>query len=246
MLQIQQASAQGGKSFLKEGDALRKQQRLEEALERYDLAVQVDPKLLKAYEMRSEVYDLLGRRAEWASDRRRMSELDPGNAEYAATAAKAYHDIDSFAVAVQLADKALKVDRKHMAALQTLARSSLALGDIDRAVEASDAALALKATTDTYFIHGLVRTATRDYRTAEFDLEKVLSWNHLYEPAYVALAEVQLKLYEQYGGETMRMRTLDKAIEKCTRAGTEPAEHRCPVHPQQGPGLAEGVCARHR
>ncbi|MCE2907315.1 MAG: hypothetical protein LW712_00555, partial [Burkholderiaceae bacterium] len=57
---------------------------------------------------------------------------------------------------------------------------------------AADAALALKATTDTYYLHGLVRTATRDYKTAEFDLDKVVEWNPMYEAAYVAQSEVQL------------------------------------------------------
>jgi tetratricopeptide (TPR) repeat protein len=83
---------------------------------------------------------------------------------------------------------------------------------------ASDKALDVKATTDTYYLHGLVRTALRDYRTAETDLEKVIEWNYLYEDAYIALAEVQLALYEGYSGPTMQMRTLDKAVEKCSTA----------------------------
>jgi tetratricopeptide (TPR) repeat protein len=105
-----------------------------------------------------------------------------------------------------------------MQAMQAKVRACLALNDLDCASTAADAALALKATTDTYYLHGLVRTATRDYKTAEFDLDKVVEWNPMYEAAYVAQSEVQLKLYEQYTGPTMQMRTLEKAIEKCTRA----------------------------
>ncbi|MFN6117563.1 MAG: caspase family protein [Flavobacteriales bacterium] len=107
---------------------------------------------------------------------------------------------------------------KHMQAMQAKVRACLALNDLDCASSAADAALALKATTDTYYLHGLVRTATRDYKTAEFDLDKVVEWNPMYEAAYVAQSEVQLKLYEQYTGPTMQMRTLEPAIEKCTRA----------------------------
>jgi tetratricopeptide (TPR) repeat protein len=110
------------------------------------------------------------------------------------------------------------VNGKHMQAMQAKVRACLALNDLDCASSAADAALALKATTDTYYLHGLVRTATRDYKTAEFDLDKVVEWNPMYEAAYVAQSEVQLKLYEQYTGPTMQMRTLEKAIEKCTRA----------------------------
>jgi tetratricopeptide (TPR) repeat protein len=212
------AMGQGGKAFLKEGDALRKEQRLDEALEKYSLAIRVDPNLLKAYQARADVYELLGKQLECARDRRSVASLDASEPEYGAIAALAFLEVDSAAVAMALCEQALRVDPKDMSALQAKVRAALALGDLDKATQASDAALALKATTDTYYLHGLVRYALRDYKTAEFDLDKVLEWNHLYEPAYVALSEVQLQLYEQYSAPAMRVRTLEKAIEKCTRA----------------------------
>ena len=210
--------AQGGKAFLKEGDTFRKNGELEKALEKYDLAIQVDPKLIKAIQARSEVNELLGNKLQVAQDRRRIALLEPGEALYAANAAKSFLEIDSAATARALCEMALAVDRKDMDALQTLTRACLALGDLDRAVQASDEAINIKGTTDTYYLHGLVRAAMHDYKTAETDLDRVLEWNHMYEPAYVALAEVQLKLYGQYTGPTMQMRTLEKAIDKCTVA----------------------------
>jgi tetratricopeptide (TPR) repeat protein len=147
-----------------------------------------------------------------------VAELDPAEPKYAAAAAKAYVELGDMAMAEELCTRALKVDPKCMDALQARVRIALAKGDVDDAVANADAALALKATTDTYHLHGLARMASRDYKTAEFDFDKVIEWNYLYEPAYVALAETQLKLYEQYSGSTMQTRTLEKAIEKCTRA----------------------------
>jgi tetratricopeptide (TPR) repeat protein len=210
--------AQGGKTFLKEGDAYRKDGDLVKALEKYDLAISVDPAFIKAYQARAEVNVLLGNKAMVAADRGKLAELDPADADLVASAAKAYMEIDSIPKAKELCDRALLIDRKNMEALQTLTRACLAMGDLDCASTASDAALALKGTTDTYYLHGLVRAAVRDYNTAESDLDRVLEWNHMYEPAYVALAEVQLKLYEQYSGPTMQMRALEKAIDKCTLA----------------------------
>lgn len=210
--------AQGGKSFLKEGDALRKQMQLEQALEKYDLAIRVEPGLLKAYQSRADVYQLLGRSLDHARDRRTVASLDPTEPAYGAAAAMAFLEVDSAQEALRLSEQALKVNPKNMQALQANVRASLAMGDLDRASKSADAALALKATTDTYYLHGLVRTALGDHKTAEFDLDKVLEWNYMYEPAYVALAEVQLALYEEYSAPTMRMRTLEKAIAKCTRA----------------------------
>lgn len=210
--------AQGGRSFLKEADAFRKQLRLDEALERYDLAIRVDDKLIKAYEGRAKVYELQNRLLDQARDLRTMARLDPAEAGHSAAAAMAFLSLDSAAEALALSEQALRVDPKNMAALQAKVRAALAFGDLDNASQAADAALALKATTDTYYLHGVVRHALRDHRTAEFDLEKVLEWNHMYEPAYVVLSEVQLALYEQYSAPTMQMRTLEKAIAKCTRA----------------------------
>ena len=218
LLALAPVSAQSGSAFFKEGEKLRAQQQLEPALEKYGLAIQVDPKLTKAYVARAEVYGLLGRKAERAADLAAAHVADPGDADAAATAAMAYLEIDSARKALTLAEDALRVNAKHMQAMQAKVRACLALNDLDCASSAADAALALKATTDTYYLHGLVRTATRDYKTAEFDLDKVVEWNPMYEAAYVAQSEVQLKLYEQYTGPTMQMRTLEKAIEKCTRA----------------------------
>lgn len=211
-------SAQGGKAFLKEGDTFKKAGDLDQARERYTLAIGVDPKLLKAYLGRAEVSMLLGDGAAAASDLRKASELDPAEPAHAVAAAKAFHDLGDHAEAVRLCETALRRDPKRMDALLALARASLAMGDLDRATAAADRALAVKATTDSYYMHGVVRHATGDYRTAEADLEKVIGWNHLYEPAYVALAETQLALHDQYTAHALRMRTLEKAIEKCTRA----------------------------
>lgn len=211
-------SAQSGKAFFKEGEKLRAEQQLEQAIEKYGLAIAVDPAMLKAYQARADVFALLGRKAECARDLGKAAQLDPGEVEYATAAAKAYLEIDSAIRASFYCDQALRVEPKHMEALMTKVRACLAMNDLDCAAKTSDAALAQKGTTDTYFMHGVVRTATRDYKTAEFDLDKVIEWNPLYEPAYVALSEVQLFLYEQYTGPTMKMRTLEKAIEKCTRA----------------------------
>lgn len=210
--------AQGGKAFLKEGDAYRKAGQLEKALEKYDLAISVDPRSVKAFAARSEVNELLGRKLEVAQDRKRIAALEPADAVHAANAARSYLEVDSPAVARMLCDRALAIDRKNMEALQTRVRACLVLQDLDCAATSSDDAVALKGTTDTYFLHGLVRTALRDYTTAESDLDRVLDWNHMYEPAYVAQAEVQLHLYERYSGPTMQMRALEKAIDKCSTA----------------------------
>lgn len=210
--------AQGGKAFVKEAEAALKLNDLERARERYTLAIEVDPRLTKAYLGRAEVARLQGDKAQMASDLHRVAELDPAEPEHAAQAAAAFLEIDSVRSALALCEQALRVNAKHMGALQVQVRAALAANDLDLATSASDKALAVKATTDTYFLHGLVRYATKDLATAEFDLDKVIEWNYLYEPAYVASAEVQLALYDRYSGNTMQMRTLEKAIARCTRA----------------------------
>ena len=183
------ASAQSGKAFFKEAEALREAQQLSEALEKYGLAVQVDPGMIKAYQARAEVYVLLDKPEEAAADLRKVHELQPGDAGHAARAAKAYLDLGRSQEALELCNKALAIDPKSMEALQAKVRVCLALNDLDAAAAASDAALAQKGTTDTYYLHGLVRMAQRDYRTAETDLERVIEWNYLYEDAYVALRD---------------------------------------------------------
>jgi len=210
--------AQSGKAFLKEGDKLLAQQQFEQAVEKYGFAIRTDPKLVKAYTGRADAYGSMGRMAERAADLAQVAHLLPADPLAAITASAAYSDLDSTARAFTLAEQAVRVAPKNQAAQMALARACLKKGDLDCAVHAADRALAIKATTDSYYLHGLVRFATKDLKTAEFDLDKVIEWNHLYEPAYVALSEVQLALYEVYTGPTMKARTTEKAIEKCTRA----------------------------
>ncbi len=210
--------AQGGKAFLKEAESLVASQQFTEALEKYGLAIQVEPELVKAYQGRAALLLMLDRKEDAAADMRKAFELDPRKAAVGASAARAFLDAGKPDEALGLCDRALAVDRKSMEALQVKVRICLALNDLDCATAASDAALARKATTDTYYLHGLVRIALRDYRTAETDLEKVIAWNPLYEAAYVALGEVYLNLYREYTGPTMRMRTLEKAAERATTA----------------------------
>ncbi|HRH37105.1 MAG TPA: tetratricopeptide repeat protein [Flavobacteriales bacterium] len=217
-LAIPQLHAQSGKAFFKEGEKLREAQQFEPAIEKYTFAIRTEPGMIKAYQARAEVYGLLGKQREQAIDLGQVAKLDPSEPDNAVAAADAFLAIDSAARSLAFCEQALLVAPKNQQALITKTKACLELGDLDGATKSSDEALAIKATTDTYFLHGLVRTATRDYKTAEFDLDKVLEWNHLYEPAYVALSEVQLFLYEQYSGSTMKARTVDKAIEKCTRA----------------------------
>ena len=210
--------AQSGKSFFKEGEEFRKNQQLDKAVERYGLAIQVDPAMVKAYQARAEVLEVLGRHTEAVADRRKVAELDPADPLNPAAAANSCLTLQEYAEARSWCDKALTADGKCMPALQTKVRACLALNDLDCASATADAALALKATTDTYYLHGLSRMATRDYPTAESDFEKVIEWNYLYEDAYISLAEVHLLMYAQYSGPTMQMRTLDKAVEETTTA----------------------------
>lgn len=212
------AVAQSGKAFLKEADKLMADQLFEQALEKYGFAIRTEPKLVKAYMGRAEAYGSLGRAADRANDLAQVAALMPEEPAHAIAASGAFLDLDSVPRAKALAEQATRVGPKNQAAQMALSRACLRAGDLDCATKAADQALAIKATTDSYYLHGIVRSATKDYKTAEFDLDKVIEWNHLYEPAYVAVSEVQLALYDLYSGPTMKARTLEKAIEQCTRA----------------------------
>lgn len=207
---------QDGKPFFKEAEKLRAAGQLDKALEQYDLAVHVSPDYVKAYQGRAAVYLAQGRNAERVADLRKVAELAPKDPEVLHDAADACLDLGEAREALAYCDRALAVSPKAMEALQTKVRACLALKDVDQAVATADAALALKGTTDTYYLHALARMAIGDHTTAAADLDQVLAWNHLYEPAYVALGEAQLQLHDQYRGSSMQMRALEKGITTTT------------------------------
>lgn len=189
---------------------------LDAALEQYGFAIRVDPDNVKALLGRASLYLDMGRMEDRMADMETVARITPGDADNLTLAASACLDAKAPDKALHYADEALKVKPKAMDALQTKVRACLALNDVPGALAAADAALALKATTDTYYLHALSRMASGDYATADVDLDKVLEWNHLYEAAYVASGETQLRLYSTYRGVSMQMRALEKAIDQGT------------------------------
>lgn len=212
------AVGQGAKAFIKEAEALVKDGNLTEAIARYTLAVQVDPKNLKALAGRADLYDRTGRGSDAANDLKAIVELDPSNAENANKAAWALYNLKRLTEAKAMCDKAIAADPDHLMALQCRTRTCLALKDLDCAHASAEAALKVKRTTDTHYLHGLVAHERREYSKAAEDFQQVIDWNYLYEQAYVAHAETQLKMYEGYTASTMQMRTLEQAVTRTTTA----------------------------
>lgn len=209
-------TAQDGKAFVKDALKMQAAGQLDAALEQYGFAIRVDPDNVKALLGRASLYLDMGRMEDRMADMETVARITPGDADNLTLAASACLDAKAPDKALHYADEALKVKPKAMDALQTKVRACLALNDVPGALAAADAALALKATTDTYYLHALSRMASGDYATADVDLDKVLEWNHLYEAAYVASGETQLRLYSTYRGVSMQMRALEKAIDQGT------------------------------
>ncbi|MCO6482556.1 MAG: hypothetical protein J5I62_07170 [Flavobacteriales bacterium] len=209
--------AQDGKAFVKEAEKLKAAGQLKEALEQYGLAIRVNPEYVKALQGRASLFLDMNRMGDRMADLEHVARLTPRDAANQTMAAQACLDAREPAKARTYAEAALAISPKNMPALQTKVRACLALKDIDCAVTGADAALAMKASTDTYYLHALSRMASGDYTTADADLDKVLEWNYLYEAAYVASAETQLQLYRGYRGVSMQIRALEKAIDRCTR-----------------------------
>lgn len=216
LMAIHAAAGQDGKVFVKEAEKLKAVGQLDAALEQYDLAIRVNPEYVKALQGRASLYQDMARPLEGMADMEEVARLTPRDGNNLTATAQACLDADEPQKARHYADAALALSTKNMAALQVKVRACLALKDIDCAVTTSDAALSLKATTDTYYLHALSRMASGDHTTADADLDKVLEWNHLYEAAYVASAEAQLQLFQGYRGVSMQMRALEKAINRCT------------------------------
>lgn len=212
------AFGQGAKAFIKEAEAFEKEGNLNEAIARYTLAVQVDPKSVKALTGRADLYERTGRASDAADDYKALVAVDPSNAENANKAAWSLYNLKRYEEAKAMCDRALTVDPKHMMALQCRTRTCLATSDLDCAHTSAEAAIGVKRTTDTHYLHGLVALQRRDYSKAAEDFQQVIDWNYMYEQAYVGYAETQLKMYEGYTATTMQLRTLDQAVGKTTTA----------------------------
>lgn len=210
-------SAQDGRTFLRDAEKLHKEGRLDAALEQYGFALRATPGYVKALQGRASLYLDMGRMADRMADLEEVAKLTPKDGANLTQAAVACLDAREPGKARGYADAALALSGRNMEALQTKVRACLALKDVPCATTTADAALSLKGTTDTYYLHALSRMASGDFTTADADLDKVLEWNPLYEAAYVASGEAQLNLHKEYRGVSMQIRALEKAINRCTR-----------------------------
>ncbi|MEO8069083.1 MAG: tetratricopeptide repeat protein [Flavobacteriales bacterium] len=212
------AWGQGAKAFIKEAEGFAHDGNLNEAIARYTLAVQVDPKSEKALLGRADLYERTGKNTDAANDLKALVELDPSDADNANRAAWALYNLKRYDEARAMCDKALAVDPKHMMALQCRTRVCLAVKDLDCANISAETAINVKRTTDTHYLHGLVALQRHEFSKAAEDFQQVIDWNYLYEQAYVGYAETQLKMYEEYTATTMQLRTLDQAVSKTSTA----------------------------
>lgn len=209
---------QDGKPFLKKGLDLQKDGMFTEALEQYDLAIEVSPDYAKAYDARAEVKALLKDIDGSLADRRKAAELDPKNEDFSTKAAQAYLDHGFLNQAVEMCDMTLAEDKKSLQALRIKVIASLTQGNIDEALVAAEQGVAVKKTTDTYFYRGLAAYASRDYEKALADFEKVIDMNYMYERAYIGESQSLFELAKGYTGHTMKMRTMEKIIRQSTLA----------------------------
>ena len=212
------AFSQDGKSFYKEGEALRKDGKFSEAIEKFTIALDVSPDYMKAYVARAEVYEQINDLQNAADDYKKAAIFKPSKPDVYYNGARLYYLLEQHEEAISMCDQALVQDSKHLPSLQIKTRAALAINDLDKATDAANKGLDVKGTTDTYYLHGLVAYELKDYETAVKDFEQVIEYNHVYEDAYVGLADVELKLYDQYNAPTMKLRQLDKAIDHCTVA----------------------------
>jgi tetratricopeptide (TPR) repeat protein len=207
--------AQSAKDYLKIGSDYNKEQNYQEAVKRFEKALNLEPDMEKAYAERAFAYQQLKEDKLAADDYFKAGELNGKKADYFCEAGKLYYATKDYANSEKALNRSIAIDAKHMETLMTQTLLYLATKDFYKALESSSSAVSSKRTLINTYWYGVVNDSLGDYENAGKAFEEILKGNYLYENAYTGLADVQLKLFQKYTSPYMKVEQLEMALNNC-------------------------------
>jgi len=186
--------AQRAKDYYKTGEDFEEAGRVEDALEQYSKAIDMEPDYIDAYLQRARLYKKQGKFEEAANDYERAITFDEKEEELFYLAAQARFSLAQYDSAVSLIDKSLELEEKYLEAYQLKTDILIAQEDYIGALKSAQLALDLRKNEETLLARGLVYELQRKYQEAYVDFDDAISKGKDYLPAYVAMARVCIPL----------------------------------------------------
>jgi tetratricopeptide (TPR) repeat protein len=180
-----------------------------DAVEQFTRAIDLQPDYDKAYLARADAYEELGMIREAAADYDRAATFLDKKEEVFFHAGRLYYELAEYDNALERLDKSISLKRNYVEPYQVKAKVLLAQDRYEEALENAHIALALKETTDNFYLHGLVNEKLGNLEVAEEDFVNAIASEHSHVPSLLALADVRLRL----GKMDLALQHVNRAIQ---------------------------------
>lgn len=204
------AGAQSPKKFCDAAEKFEKALNYEGAIENYSKAIELDPKMEKAYVARAACYEKVQKKAEAVEDFKKALVFSPKEKEYFYNAGRLLSALGKYNEADEMLRRALERDKGYSEAISEEIAVLFKIRDYAYGVQVTELAINDKRTTASLYTHAVMNDSLHNYIEAEKFYRNAKNNDSRYIPAYVALALTQIKLNKADDA----MKTCEEALVK--------------------------------
>lgn len=202
--------AQTPKKYCDAAEKFEKAKNYEGAIENYSKAIELDPKLEKAYISRAACYEKINFKPEAIEDYKKALAFNPKEKEYFYNAGRLLADLGKNTEADEMLRKALERDKGYTEALTVEVKVLFELKDYAYGIKVTEMALDDKKTAQNLYNNAVMLDSLKNNIEAEKFYKSAKQTDPKFIPAYVALALTQIEL----GKNEEAMKVCDEALTK--------------------------------
>jgi len=186
--------AQNAKQYIKAGNEFVKTRNYTDAEVQFTKAIELAPNNSDAYLKRADVYEHLGKLTEAAEDYVRASSFLPKEESVFYNAGRLYFLLRNYGEALNWVNKAIELKKNYQEAIEYKIRTLIKQENYADASACCTKLLSIKETPVHFYLYGIVLDNLNDYPKAESNFEKAIAKDKTYVDAFIALANLRLKM----------------------------------------------------
>jgi tetratricopeptide (TPR) repeat protein len=202
--------SQSPKKYCDAAQKFEKAKNYEGAIENYSKAIELDPKLEKAYIARASCYEKINFKAEAIEDYKKALVFSPKEKEYFYNAGRLLAELNKDKEADEMLRKAIERDKGYAEALALEVQVLFKLKDYAYGLTVTQLAIDEKKNATNLYNYAVMLDSSKSYPEAEKNYRNAKYSDPKFIPAYIGLAMTEIKLnkYED------AMKACDEAVVK--------------------------------
>lgn len=183
---------QNSRPHLKAAEQLITNGYYEDAINEFNIAINLDPQYGRAYEERAMANEHLKQLENAATDYQHAAVFGSNPADNFQKAAEILNNLGKQEESLDAIKKALALNPKMYECYLLQNKILFASGKFSEALVAAEGAISSKNSAYAYYLKGLAECALNDAKSAESDFEKAIVKDKFFPEAYLSLAKLQL------------------------------------------------------